>query len=119
MTKIKDNNVGSVDKKGIISKTVTEQDLQRLKKGALLAKKILSGIGVDPKTMVVTKTRGAHPGGTAAIGDIVDTNLETKIKGLYVSDASVFPESAGLPPILTIVALSKRLSKILINKELV
>lgn len=118
MTKIKDSNTGSVDKKGIIGKTATEQDLSRLKNGALFAKKILSRMEIAPKTMVVTKTRGAHPGGTAAIGDVVDTNLETKIKGLYVSDASVFPESAGLPPILTIIALSKRLSKMLISDGL-
>jgi len=70
---------------------------------------------IDPKSIIVTKTRGAHPGGTAAIGDVVNADLETKIKGLFVCDASVFPESAGLPPILTIIALAKRLSKKIIK----
>jgi choline dehydrogenase-like flavoprotein len=41
---------------------------------------------------------------------VVNTNLETDIKGLFVCDASVFPESTGLPPILTITALAKRLA---------
>ena len=60
--------------------------------------------------------RGAHPGGTAKIGEIVDSNLETEISNLYVCDASVLPISPGKPPILTILALSKRLADYLKNK---
>ena len=37
-------------------------------------------------------------------------------KGLFVSDASVLPISPGKPPILTILALSKRLADYLKNK---
>ena len=111
MTKIKDDNVGSVDKNGLISKSPTGEDMKRLRHGTSLAKKILSQMDIDPKSIIVTKVRGAHPGGTAAIGDVVNTDLETKIKGLFVCDASVFPESTGLPPILTIVSLAKKLSK--------
>ena len=36
------------------------------------------------KTLVATSLKGAHPGGTAAIGDVVDNNFETQIKNLYV-----------------------------------
>lgn len=111
MTKIKDDNTGSIDKNGLISKSPTEEDIKRLRHGTSLAKKILSEMGVDKKSIIVTKVRGAHPGGTAAIGEVVNNDLETDIKGLFVCDASVFPESAGLPPILTIVALAKRLAK--------
>ena len=115
MTKIKDSNIGSISKKGVISKYPTAEDLKRLQLGSSLAKKILLKMDIDPKSIIVTKTRGAHPGGTAAIGDVVNADLETKIKGLFVCDASVFPESAGLPPILTIIALAKRLSKKIIK----
>ena len=59
---------------------------------------------------------GAHPGGTAAVGVVVDSNLQTKIDNLFVCDASVLPTAPGLPPILTIVALSKRLAKLLTAK---
>ena len=118
MTKTKDDNIGSIDKKGRISKTITESDMKRLKHGTSLAKEILSKMGVAEKTIIVTKTRGAHPGGTAAIGEVVDNNLETDIKGLFVCDASVFPESAGLPPILTITALAKRLAKTIKEKSI-
>jgi choline dehydrogenase-like flavoprotein len=57
--------------------------------------------------------QGAHPGGTASIGKVVDKDLQTKVDNLFVCDASVFPTSPGLPPILTIVALAKRLAKTL------
>jgi choline dehydrogenase-like flavoprotein len=60
---------------------------------------------------VVSKPGGAHPGGTAAIGQVVDKDLQTRIENLFVCDASVLPTSPGMPPILTIVALSKRLGK--------
>jgi len=119
MTKIKDEKIGKVNGDGTINKYPTEQDLDRLKKGASLAKKILVEMGVSPASIVITKPRGAHPGGSAAIGDVVNSNLETKIKGLYVCDASVFPESAGLPPILTIIALAKRMSKRIIKEGLI
>ena len=55
-----------------------------------------------------------HPCCKAPIGKVVDKNQETKINNLFVSDASFFPSPLGLPPILTIVALSKKLSKYLL-----
>ncbi|MDD3985164.1 MAG: GMC oxidoreductase [Methanobacterium sp.] len=73
-------------------------------------------MGADASSISSTPIRGAHPGGTAAIGKVFDKNLETCIKGLYVSDASVIPQAPGRPPILTITALSKRLSNIIIKE---
>lgn len=111
MVKIKDDSVGRVLKNGLIEKKVTSGDLRKLEKGTCIARKILIKAGVDPKTILTTKVRGAHPGGTAAIGDVVNKNLETKIKGLFVCDSSVLPTSPGLPPILTIIALAKKFAK--------
>jgi choline dehydrogenase-like flavoprotein len=42
---------------------------------------------------------------------MLDANLETEIKGLYVCDASAFPEALGRPTVLTIIGLGKRLAK--------
>ncbi len=111
MTKIKDDYFGRVSKEGLIEKTVTPDDLSKLEKGANISKEILIKAGVIPKTIVTTKIRGAHPGGTAAIGEVVNKNLETKIKGLFICDASVLPTSPGLPPIVTIIALAKKFVK--------
>ena len=82
-----------------------------LSEGASIAGSILEEAGVDPSTFVSTPLRGAHPGGTARIGIAVDGKLATEVDGLYVVDASVLPASPGAPPILTIVALAKYLSK--------
>ncbi|MFH1338847.1 MAG: FAD-dependent oxidoreductase [Candidatus Omnitrophota bacterium] len=111
MVKIKDDCLGRVHKDGLIEKTITSNDIFGLNKGADIAKEILINAGVDPKTVMTTKIRGAHPGGTAAMGEVVNENFETKIKGLFVCDASILPTSPGLPPIVTIIALSKKFVK--------
>jgi len=53
--------------------------------------------GTDGKSIVVSN------------GRVVDEGLQTEVDNLFVCDASVFPTSPGMPPILTIVALAKRL----------
>ncbi|WP_295726604.1 GMC family oxidoreductase N-terminal domain-containing protein [uncultured Methanobrevibacter sp.] len=116
MVKTADEAKGYVDDDGDVVKINTIKDIRYLAEGVATAGFILEKAGVDPTTIASTLYRGAHPGGTAPIGEIVDSNQETNIKGLFVSDASVLPISPGKPPILTILALSKRLSDYLINK---
>ncbi|MBE6490642.1 MAG: GMC family oxidoreductase [Methanobrevibacter sp.] len=115
MVKTPDESVGSVDSEGNVTKTNTITDIRYLAEGVATAGFILEKAGVDPKTIGSTVYRGAHPGGTAPIGKIVDSNLETEIDNLFVCDASVLPISPGKPPILTILALSKRLADYLKN----
>jgi len=110
MVKIQDESAGRVDNEGVV-KNNTSNDMGLLAEGSALAGAILTEAGVDPETLVSTPARGAHPGGTAAIGEVVDKDLETEVEGLYVCDASVFPRSPGAPPVLTILALAKRLAK--------
>jgi choline dehydrogenase-like flavoprotein len=112
MIKIGDEPSGKV-REDYIEKLSTSNDVSLLAKGSAVAGAILTESGVDPNTLTSTLARGAHPGGTAAIGDVVDTNLETEISGLYVADASVFPSAPGAPPVLTIVALARRLGRYL------
>jgi choline dehydrogenase-like flavoprotein len=47
----------------------------------------------------------------------VDKNMATEVNGLYVADASVLPATPGAPPILTIVALAKYVSKIILRGD--
>ena len=111
MTKIVDERAGTVFADGSVSKPVTATDQARLKRGSERCREIMIKAGADPKSIVVSKAEGAHPGGTAAIGEVVDQNLETHISGLFVCDASVLPVAPGLPPMLTIGALAKYLAK--------
>ncbi|MBU0503876.1 MAG: FAD-dependent oxidoreductase [Candidatus Omnitrophica bacterium] len=116
MNKINDDNVGRVYPNGTVDKTPTQNDWQKLKKGNKIATEILIKSGVNPKSIFITLPRGAHPGGTAAIGKVVNTSLETKIKNLYVCDCSVLPEAPGFPPILILVAISKWFAKNILEK---
>lgn len=113
MTKIVDEPAGRVYADGTVSKPVTERDRTRLQEGSSIATEILVRAGASRKSIVVSNPQGAHPGGTAAIGNVVDKDLQTKVDNLFVCDASALPVSPGLPPILTIVALAKRLAKTL------
>ena len=116
MVKTPDECKGYIDDDGQVYKTNTIQDIRYLAEGVATAGFVLEKAGVDPTTIGSTVYRGAHPGGTAPIGKLVDSNLETEIENLFVCDASVLPISPGKPPILTILALSKRLADYLKNK---
>lgn len=111
MIKIKDDSMGSILSYRRIKKTMTSNDLSKLNKSITIAKEILAKAGVDHRYIKIRGPVGAHPGGSAAIGEVVDKNQETDIKNLFISDASVLPISPGLPPMLTIIALSRRLAK--------
>jgi choline dehydrogenase-like flavoprotein len=115
MTKIADEPVGRVYPDGGISKPVTERDWMRLREGSAIAGEILVKAGADSRSIVDSRPQGAHPGGTAAIGKVVDKDLQTEVDGLFVCDASVLPTAPGMPPIMTLVALSKRLAKTLVS----
>jgi len=110
MTKITDERCGKVSVDSI-SKIPTKQDKHRLKAGSAVAKEILKEAGAR-SIITVKRIRSAHPGGTVAVGEVVNSDLQVKgTTGLYVCDCSVFPVAPGLPPILTIVALAKWLGK--------
>ena len=112
MIKLKDEVSGAVQaqKHGFtISKGLTADDRQRLAKAEAVAGRILRQAGCDPDTIFTTPLRGTHPSGTVRLGELLDTNLQTEIAGLYVCDASVFPEALARPTVLTIIALAKRL----------
>ena len=116
MVKTPDDAKGYVHTDGYIQKINTINDIRYLAEGVATAGFILEKAGVDPNTICSTVYRGAHPGGTAPIGKVVDSNLETEIPNLYVCDASVLPVAPGKPPILTILAISKRLADYLLNE---
>ncbi len=111
MVKIADERSGEIRMDGTVHKKPTEADRSRMEAGKNIAKEILRQSGA--KNLTTTKIwRGAHPGGTAAIGEVIDNNLRVRgTKGLYVCDASMFPSAPGLPPILTITAVGKWLGK--------
>jgi choline dehydrogenase-like flavoprotein len=110
MIKIKDDVSGSISMEGRISKPMTPRDQYRLNHAAIVCRKILVKAGCDPDSIFVSPQRGTHPSCTVRIGEMLDTNLQTEVKNLYVCDASTFPEALDRPTVLTIIGLGKRLS---------
>jgi choline dehydrogenase-like flavoprotein len=116
MIKLKDDISGGVYPDGKIRKPMTASDTERLNDAYGVCKKILIEAGAKKSSIFMRPFIGTHPSGTVRIGDMLDINLQTAVKGLYVCDASVFPEALDRPTVLTIIALGKRLAKYLIKK---
>jgi choline dehydrogenase-like flavoprotein len=113
MIKLKDEISGGVFPNGKISKPMTDNDRPRMHAAEEVCRRILVEAGAKQESIFTTPLRGTHPSGTVRIGTMVDENLQTEVKGLYVCDASVFPEALGRPTVLTIIGLGKRLAKML------
>ncbi len=111
MIKLKDDVSGGVFPTGKISKPMTDHDRPRMLAAEEVCRRILIETGARPETIFTTPLRGTHPSGTVRIGTMVDENLQTEVPGLYVCDASVFPEALARPTVLTIIGLGKRLAK--------
>lgn len=111
MIKLKDEISGGVFPDGSISKPMTGSDRERMKMADEVCRKILVEAGADPSTIFMTPLRGTHPSGTVRIGTMLDRDLQTEVEGLYVCDASAFPEALDRPTVLTIIGLGKRLAK--------
>ena len=117
MSKIRDEMSGQVLLDGTIEKRMTAADQAKLEEAKALHRKLLVAAGVRAETIFDGPVEAGHPCCTAGIGRVVDEHQQTEIAGLYVADASVFPSPLGMPPILTIVAMSKRLSRHLLGRR--
>jgi len=118
MTKIQDEQSGTLKRGRIslnISKKLTPQDKVKLERGNELAKEVLIQAGANKKRFFPSSIRGAHPGGTNSIGEVVDADLKTRFSNLYVCDASILPKSLGTPLMLVLMAFGKRLAQHLLD----
>lgn len=111
MIKLRDQVSGGVFADGRISKPLTADDRERLRQAEAVCREILVEAGARPDTIFMTPLRGTHPSATVRLGAMLDRNLQTEVAGLYVCDASAFPEALGRPTVLTIIGLGKRLAR--------
>jgi choline dehydrogenase-like flavoprotein len=116
MIKLKDDISGGIYPDGKIRKPLSTGDNERLNHAFEVCRRTLIEAGAEKSGIFMRPLIGTHPSGTVRIGDMVDTDLKTEVEGLYVCDASVFPEALDRPTVLTIIALGKRLSKHLTGK---
>ena len=114
MIKLADSSSGSVDNKSI-KKTLTDYDKEKLHEGVEICREILGRYGIKKEDIFLGTINAGHPGGMLPLtSQEAETFHNPKLpENLYVADATLFPEALGNPPILTIMAMARRVSKII------
>jgi len=72
----------------------------------------LAGIDGYPFTPHMVALSSVHPQSTVPLGTVLDGSGQVT-DGLYVADASVFPTSSGVNPMLTIMGIAHRAAGII------
>jgi len=114
--KLAEDDKGEIYPNEKTSKSMTENDIRRMDRGVDVAKEIMIKAGAKENSLSQLRWAGGHPGGTIEMGKYVDYNFKTEYDNLYVCDASVLPVSPGSPPSLSIMAMSRLLSKFILKK---
>jgi choline dehydrogenase-like flavoprotein len=113
MIKLADENVGSVSGRKV-HKLLTSADRSRLDEAVGVATEILAGFGADPNEVFLGTVHAGHPGGMLPLTEASAPSLhdDRLPENVFVADATLFPKSLGNPPILTIIALAKRVARV-------
>jgi choline dehydrogenase-like flavoprotein len=114
MIKLADSECGRVPARGSrLEKTLTTVDRCRLAEAETLCRDLLVRLGADPSGIFLGTLNAGHPGGMLPLtaGDAATLHPARLPANLYVADATLLPHSLGSPPILTIMALSKRVAR--------
>jgi choline dehydrogenase-like flavoprotein len=113
MIKLADSTTGSISKQEL-RKTLTTLDKERLGGAIETGKEILRRFGAKDQDIFSGTINAGHPGGMLPLSEREAESFhhDRLPENLYVADATLIPESLGNPPILTIVAMAKRISKI-------
>ena len=113
MIKLADSNRGSILARGL-DKGLTAEDKSRLQEAVKLCTEILVRYGASAERTFLGTLNAGHPGGMLPLTAAERETLHSARlpANLYVADATLIPKSLGNPPILTIIALAKRVSKV-------
>ena len=114
MIKLADTSSGHISGNKVF-KTLTYEDTETLKTAVDLCVDILSRMGIKKNEMFFGTVNAGHPGGMFPLTseDTITLHPRGLPANLYISDATLLPRSLGNPPILTIMALAKRVAKVI------
>lgn len=112
MIKLADEPAGAVGWRGI-EKTLTSADEAKLADGVELCRRIFARCGLKPDDLILGTLNAGHPGGSLPLTEREAATLhhDRLPANLYVADATLLPRSLGAPPILTVMALAKKVAK--------
>jgi choline dehydrogenase-like flavoprotein len=114
MIKLADTERGRVSARGSgLDKRLTGEDLRRLAEAEALCRSLLARLGVNPADIFLGTLNAGHPGGMLPLtaADAQTLHPSRLPANLYVADATLLPRSLGNPPILTILALARRVAR--------
>lgn len=111
MIKLAEVANGRVLPDGRVDKPLDPGDRKRLTRAGEVVKEVMQGAGVQAP-YVEGLLHGGHLGGTVPLdrGDVDSMHPSILPEGLWVADLSLLPRSQGLPTMLTVAALSKRVA---------
>jgi choline dehydrogenase-like flavoprotein len=113
--KLAEDAYGEVFSNESVSKKFSKKDEDRMSMGIEIARDIMIKAGANPNSISTLKWAGGHPGGSLAMGSLVNHSFQTEIQHLYACDASILPHSPGIPPTVILLGLSRLMGKILLN----
>lgn len=114
MIKLADARSGTVTDRAV-DKDLTLQDKEALGSAVDACAAILGRMGVKMSEMFFGTLNAGHPGGTLPLtGEDAGTLRPGRLpENLFLADATLLPASLGKPPILTIMALAKKIAKVI------
>ena len=114
MIKLADVEQGSVSHHRM-QKTLTDIDRDRLRQGVADCRQILTAMGAREQEIFLGTLNAGHPGGMLPLTDAEAQTLHSPLlpDSVYVADATILPQALGLPPMLTIMALARRIANII------
>ena len=113
MIKLADDEVGGTDGRRI-DKRLTAEDQKRMEQAVSQSQDILVRLGVPVEKQFLGILNAGHPGGMLPLTAAERDTLHNPVlpDNLYVADATILPKSMGNPPILTIMALARKIAGI-------
>jgi hypothetical protein len=111
MIKLADEETGSVSGKKI-DKQMTDTDKAHMEGAVKLTREILVHMGIPEEKQFLGTLNAGHPGGMLPLTEAEKETLHHAALpcNLYVADATILPKAMGNPPILTIMALAKKIA---------
>jgi len=116
MIKLADESRGKFARRRL-EKTLTPADETRLAGAVALCTELFGRLGIPEKSLVLGTINAGHPGGMFLLTASEAATLHHgRLPGnVYIADASLLPAALGRPPILTILALARKVARRIIE----